>query len=43
MNLAVIVGLTLWVLAEKFLPYGDRIARVSGWVLLGLAAWVATP
>jgi len=41
MNLAVIVGLTLWVLIEKWLPFGDRAARVSGVLLLALAAWSA--
>jgi len=41
MNLAVIVGLSLWVLVEKLLPFGERTAQVSGWVLLALGAWVA--
>jgi len=41
MNLVVIVALTLWVLAEKFLPFGERTARASGIVLLALAAWTA--
>jgi predicted metal-binding membrane protein len=41
MNLAVIVGLALWVLVEKFLPFGERAAQVSGWALLALGAWVA--
>jgi len=41
MNLVVILALTLWVLAEKFLPLGERTARVSGMVLLALAAWTA--
>jgi predicted metal-binding membrane protein len=41
MNLAVIVGLALWVLVEKLLPFGERTAQVSGWVLLALGAWVA--
>jgi predicted metal-binding membrane protein len=41
MNLIVIVALTLWVLAEKFLPLGEQTARASGIVLLALAAWTA--
>jgi len=41
MNLVVIVALTLWVLAEKLLPFGERTARASGIVLLALAAWTA--
>jgi predicted metal-binding membrane protein len=41
MNLVVIVALTLWVLAEKVLPWGEQTARASGIVLLGLAAWIA--
>jgi predicted metal-binding membrane protein len=41
MNLAVIVGLTLWVLVEKVLPFGERAAQASGVALLVLAAWLA--
>jgi len=41
MNVLVIVALTLWVLAEKFLPLGEQTARASGIVLLALAAWSA--
>ena len=41
MNLFAIVALMLWVLAEKFLPYGERTARASGIALLALAAWTA--
>jgi predicted metal-binding membrane protein len=41
MNLWVILALTLWVLAEKFLPLGEQTARASGIVLLALAAWFA--
>ena len=41
MNLLVIVALTLWVLAEKFAPFGEQSARVSGVVLLALALWAA--
>lgn len=39
MNLLVIVTLTLWVLVEKFAPFGERTATFSGVVLLGLAVW----
>jgi predicted metal-binding membrane protein len=39
MNLLVIVALTLWVLAEKFLQFGEMTARASGIVLLALAVW----
>jgi predicted metal-binding membrane protein len=41
MNLTVIVALTLWVLVEKFAPFGEWTARIGGVALLGLAAWVA--
>jgi predicted metal-binding membrane protein len=41
MNLVVIVVLTLWVLAEKFAPFGEQTARASGVALLALAAWAA--
>lgn len=41
MNLAVIVGLALWVLVEKYAPFGEHTARVGGAVLLALAAWMA--
>jgi predicted metal-binding membrane protein len=41
MNLTVIVALTLWVIAEKYLPFGEWTARASGIVLLALAAWTA--
>ena len=40
MNLVVIVALTLWVLAEKFAPFGEQTARVSGVALLAGAVWV---
>lgn len=40
MNLRVIIALTLWVLVEKFAPFGERTARIGGVVLLTLAAWV---
>jgi predicted metal-binding membrane protein len=42
MNLFVIVALTLWVLAEKLLPLGERIAQVSGVALIAIAAWTLT-
>jgi predicted metal-binding membrane protein len=41
MNLVVIVALTLWVLAEKFAPFGEQTARVSGVALLAVAVWAA--
>ncbi|HJR58310.1 MAG TPA: DUF2182 domain-containing protein [Vicinamibacterales bacterium] len=40
MNLAVIVALTVWVIVEKFAPFGEQTARVSGVALLALAAWM---
>ena len=40
MNLVVIVALTLWVLAEKFAPFGEQTAKVSGVALLAGAVWV---
>ena len=40
MNLAVIAGLTLWVLSEKVAPFGERTAKISGVALLTVAAWV---
>ena len=41
MNLAVIIALTVWVILEKFAPFGERTATVSGLGLLALAAWMA--
>ena len=41
MNLVVIVALTLWVLAEKFAPFGEQTARASGVALLAVAVWAA--
>ena len=41
MNLVVIVALTLWVLAEKFAPFGEQTARASGVALLAIALWAA--
>ena len=40
MNLVVIVALTGWVLAEKLAPFGLYTARITGVVLLALAAWI---
>ena len=40
MNLVVIVALTGWVLAEKLAPLGMHTARLTGLVLLALAAWM---
>ena len=39
-NLALIVGLTLWVLVEKLAPIGESMAKVGGIALLVLAAWM---
>lgn len=39
MNLVVIVALTVWVLFEKFAPFGEQTARASGIALLALAVW----
>ena len=41
MNLVVIVALTLWVLVEKWAPFGEWTAKVSGVALLALAVWTA--
>jgi predicted metal-binding membrane protein len=41
MNLTVIAALTLFVAFEKLVPLGAWSARVSGAVLLGVAAWMA--
>lgn len=40
MNLAVILALTGWVLAEKLAPFGEHSARISGFALLVLAGWI---
>jgi predicted metal-binding membrane protein len=39
MNLAVIVGLTAIVLIEKVTPFGVRVSRVSGALMLAAGAW----
>lgn len=41
MNLFVIVALTLWVLLEKFAPFGEQTAKASGVALLAFALWMA--
>jgi predicted metal-binding membrane protein len=41
MNLFVIIALMLWVLAEKFLPFGEKTAIASGIALLAIAGIVA--
>jgi predicted metal-binding membrane protein len=40
MNLAVITGLTVWVLIEKLAPFGQQSARVSGALLIVIAGWM---
>jgi predicted metal-binding membrane protein len=40
MNLAVIVGLTIWVILEKIAPFGEQTAYVSGALLLAIAGWI---
>jgi predicted metal-binding membrane protein len=42
MNLWVVIALTLWVLAEKFAPFGEPMAKASGAALLAAAAWMAS-
>jgi predicted metal-binding membrane protein len=42
MNLVVIVALTVWVLVEKFAPFGEQTARVSGVALLALAVFMSS-
>jgi predicted metal-binding membrane protein len=41
MNVFVIIAIALFVLAEKFLPFGERTAIASGIALLAIAALVA--
>ncbi len=43
MNLWVILILTVWVAIEKLAPFGRQSARVSGFLLLGAAAWMLLP
>jgi predicted metal-binding membrane protein len=40
MNLFVITALTVWVLAEKFAPFGEQSGRVSAALLLATAGWM---
>jgi predicted metal-binding membrane protein len=40
MNLTVVLALTMWVLVEKWAPFGDRTATATGVGLLGVAAWM---
>jgi predicted metal-binding membrane protein len=40
MNLAVIVSLTAWVAVEKLAPFGAQTPKITGVVLLALAAWM---
>jgi predicted metal-binding membrane protein len=40
MNLGVIVALTVWVLVEKFAPFGERTSIVTGAALLAMAVWM---
>ena len=41
MNLTVILALTVWVLVEKWAPFGGRTTTASGIGLLALAVWIA--
>jgi len=40
MNLVVIAALTIWVLVEKFAPFGERTPALTGVALLALAMWI---
>ncbi|HUD97838.1 MAG TPA: DUF2182 domain-containing protein [Woeseiaceae bacterium] len=40
MNLAVIAALTLWIVLEKLIPFGEPGVRVSGVFLIATAAWI---
>lgn len=40
MHLGIILALTGWVLIEKLLPAGERLARASGAALIAAAAWM---
>lgn len=40
MNLTVILALTVWVLFEKLVPYGEQGARVAGVALIAAAGWM---
>jgi len=41
MNLVVIAALTVWVIVEKFAPFGEQTAKVSGVALIAIGAWLA--
>jgi predicted metal-binding membrane protein len=40
MNLVVIVGLTAWVVFEKWSPFGRRSAQFSGAVMIAVGVWI---
>ena len=40
MNLVIIIALTLWVIVEKFAPFGEHTPTASGLALLALAVWM---
>jgi predicted metal-binding membrane protein len=40
MNLTVIVALTAWVALEKLAPFGAHTPKLTGFVLVALAAWM---
>lgn len=40
MNLAVIAGLTAWVILEKLLPFGELSVRISAGLLMATGAWM---
>jgi predicted metal-binding membrane protein len=40
MNLSVVLALTVWILVEKWAPFGDRTATASGVGLMAVAAWM---
>ena len=41
MNLAWIAALSVFVLLEKIIPRGLWVAKVAGFVLIGLGGWMA--
>jgi predicted metal-binding membrane protein len=42
MNLYWIVGLTLFVVLEKFSPYGEMIGKLAGMLLIGWGVYVVS-
>jgi predicted metal-binding membrane protein len=40
MNLAVILALTVWVVAEKLMPFGEQGALAAGALLVALGGWM---